>query len=711
MPSDRESVLRFDLAVQKSHPLVYAAAFLTALTGHALGVFVLNMPVSIAIAGLSAICAVATYALFRRGIDRRILNPIWIGTDVFLVTLGVYATGGSASPWFIWYLATAASTAFAVGKRASYIVSVANAIAYVAVLVFMGQATFVNDVLLLAAARMLFLFGASFFFLAGIANLQQKRLVIRQLENEQARELAELTRLTEELKRRGDELEDASRRIQEADRLKSQFLANMSHELRTPMNSIIGFSEILIERLQGTIDPKHVSFLRHILTSGQHLLGIINDILDLSKIEAGKMEVFAEKFDVRPVIESVCTVMRGMAKTKMPTFIIEADDALPPIETDLAKFKQILYNLLSNAMKFSPAGSPITIGAMHVDETITISVRDQGIGIDPKNHEVIFEEFRQIDGSERRQFGGTGLGLALVRKFVQLQGGWVRVDSAPGNGSTFSFTLPIHSRAAVVSRVPDLAPSEQRAERVLVVEDDAHAYDLIATALNSAGYLSVRARHGDEAIRLAREARPIAVTLDLVLPGIDGWEVLKTLKSDAATRDIPVVIISRVDERDLGVALGADDYFVKPVDRDRLLNRVRQLTTSDQSRTRLLLIDDDTSLHELLDEELTRLGYTIESAFNGETGFAAAKANTPDVIILDLMMPGMSGFEVAGLLKDHPSTARIPILVLTSKEISADDRRELQSKVAACVQKGKSARDQLVAEIRRLRSSNLRPSA
>jgi len=711
MPSDRESVLRFDLAVQKSHALAYTAAFVTALAGHALGVFVLDIAAATAVWIISLTCPAAMYALFRQGVSRRILNPIWIGADLLFVSIGVYGTGGTNSPWFIWYLASAAATAFAVGKRASYIVSVLNAAAYIVVLLAIGQAWFVNDVLLLAIARMLFLFGASFVFLGGIANLQQKRLVIRQLENEQARELAELTRLTEELQRRGDELEEASRRIQEADRLKTQFLANMSHELRTPMNSIIGFSEILIERLNGTIDPKHVSFLRHILTSGQHLLGIINDILDLSKIEAGKMEVFAEKFDARPVIESVCTVMRGMAKTKMPTFVIEADDALPPIETDLAKFKQILYNLLSNAMKFSPAGSPITIGAMHVDETITISVRDQGIGIDPKNHEVIFEEFRQIDGSERRQFGGTGLGLALVRKFVQLQGGWVRVDSAPGNGSTFSFTLPIHSRAAVVSRVPDLVPSEQRAERVLVVEDDAHAYDLIATALNSAGYLSVRARHGDEALRLARESRPIAVTLDLVLPGIDGWEVLKTLKSDAATRDIPVVIISRVDERELGVALGADDYFVKPVDRDRLLNRVRQLTTSDQSKTRLLLIDDDTSLHELLDEELTRLGYTIESAFNGETGFAAAKANTPDVIILDLMMPGMSGFEVAGLLKDHPSTARIPILVLTSKEISADDRRELQSKVAACVQKGKSARDQLVAEIRRLRSSNLRPSA
>ena len=711
MPPDRESVLRFDLAVQKSHPLVYTAAILTALAGHALGVFVLNFKATFAIGLIALACAAAMYALFRRGGDRRVLNPIWIGTDIALVTLGVYATGGIASPWFIWYLATAASTAFAVGKRASYFVSIANTVAYFAVLLFMGQATLVNSALLSAIARMAFLLGASLFFLAGIANLQQKRLVIRELEMEHAREVDELTRLTAELQQRSDELADASRRVQETDRLKSQFLANMSHELRTPMNSIIGFSEILIERLEDRIDEKHLTFLRHILTSGQHLLGIINDILDLSKIEAGKMETYTERFEVRPVIESVCAVMRGMDRAKVPAFVINADPNLPPIETDVAKFKQILFNLLSNAAKFSPPDAPITIAAFHLgdrpdDGTITVSVRDEGIGIDPRDHDVIFEEFRQVDGSERRTFGGTGLGLALVKKFVQLQGGSVRVDSSPGRGSTFSFTLPVHSRAAVASRIPELPTADPQAERVLVVEDDAHTYALISSALGSAGYLPIRARHGEEALRLARETRPVAVTLDLVLPGLDGWEVLKSLKSDAVTRDIPVVIISRVDERDLGVALGADDYFVKPVDRDRLLDRVRQLTASNQSKARLLLIDDDVSLHELLDEELASLGYTIESAFSGESGFAAAKENAPDVIVLDLVMPGMSGFEVAGLLKDNPSTNQIPILVLTSREISADERRELQSKVAACVQKGRSARDQLVAEIGRLRRAN-----
>jgi CheY-like chemotaxis protein/anti-sigma regulatory factor (Ser/Thr protein kinase) len=390
-----------------------------------------------------------------------------------------------------------------------------------------------------------------------------------------------------------------------------------------------------------------------------------------------------------------------------PNIVVDIPAGLPQIETDLAKFKQILFNLLSNAVKFSPPERPITVRAQQIGETIAFSVRDEGIGIDPKDHEVIFEEFRQVDGTAKREFGGTGLGLALVKKFVELQGGQVRVDSEPGRGSTFSFTLPLSVKAAVVSRVQVLSPVEESAEapvadRVLVVEDDAHAYDLIASALTSAGYLSIRARHGEEAIRLARESRPCAVTLDLVLPGLDGWEVLKRLKNEEVTRDIPVVIISMIENRELGVALGADDYFVKPVDRERLLDKIRKLTSGRATRARLLLIDDDAAVHALLEEELAALGYTIESAFTGESGIRVAREALPDLIILDLMMPGMSGFEVADALKEDAATANIPILVLTSKEISADDRRELQSKVTTFVQKGKSAREHLVREIRRL---------
>ena len=395
--------------------------------------------------------------------------------------------------------------------------------------------------------------------------------------NHRVRYILRASRAFEELRRNQQRLIIAKEMAEAANRSKDDFLANMSHELRTPMNSIIGFSEILVERLDGKVEPKHLGFLRHIHASGQHLLGMINDILDLSKIEAGKMEIHPEFFSVAPVIDSVCQFMRGMARAN-PTFIVEVPPEVQQIETDLAKFKQILFNLLSNAIKFSSADKPITIRAAVDDGEITVSVRDHGIGIDPKHHDMIFQEFRQVEATVRREFSGTGLGLALVKKFVELQGGRVGVESALGEGSTVSFTLPVRSRAAVISRVHDPVPAQPRGERVLVVEDDPNAYDLIASALGSAGYLSIRARHGDEALTMARESQPAAVTLDLVLPGADGWEVLKRLKSDHDTRHIPVVIISIVDHRDQGLAAGADDYFVKPVDRERFIERLRELT-------------------------------------------------------------------------------------------------------------------------------------
>ena len=687
-----DSVRRFDLGMQRSHILVYSAGAFTGLIGAWLKVFEVQIWIGAVTWLLGCTSALVFHELFRRGYDRRILNPIWMALDVMSVNIGIVATGGLKSPWFIWYLPITAAAAFASGKRAARFVTFACAICYIGTLMLMGQATLGDDAFLLALTRMLFLFGASYFFLGGIGDLQEKRLLIRQLEADQARKVKELA--------------DANRRIQEADRLKSQFLATMSHELRTPMNSIIGFSEILVDRLDGQVEAKQYGFLKHILSSGQHLLGIINDVLDLSKIEAGKMEIYPEYFDIAPVVEAVCNVMRGMSKTA-PRFAIDIPPDLPQIETDLAKFKQVLFNLLSNAVKFSPSQTPIAIrarflGANPTDGSIVVSVQDEGIGIAPQHHEMIFEEFRQVDASVRREHGGTGLGLALVKKFVELQGGNVRVESTPGKGSIFSFTLPVKSRAAVVSRAAEIEPLDMReTDRVLVVEDDANAYDLIAAALSSAAYLPIRARHGEEALKLAREAKPAAVTLDLVLPGVDGWEVLKRLKSDEETRNIPVVIISVVDNRELGVALGADDYFVKPVDRDRLLQRIAEMT-SRQTRPRLLLIDDDHTVHTLLDAELAEHGYKFESAFNGEEGLRAARENAPDVIILDLMMPGMSGFEVAGSLKDDPITANIPILVLTSKELTADDRRDLQSKVTTFVSKGTGARDQLLREIKRL---------
>jgi signal transduction histidine kinase/DNA-binding response OmpR family regulator/ligand-binding sensor domain-containing protein len=508
------------------------------------------------------------------------------------------------------------------------------------------------------------------------------------------------------------ELQAKNREAEEANQAKSRFLANMSHELRTPMNAIIGFSEILIDRLETQIDAKSQNFIRSILSSGKHLLEIINDILDLSKVEAGRMELLPETFPVRSAIESICQVMRGMSTRKAISFAVEIEPDVNAIETDQAKFKQILYNLLSNAVKFSPNESVISIHARRVEateeqpESISIGVTDPGIGIASENLTLIFEEFRQVDGTLNRQYGGTGLGLSLVRKFVELQGGTLTVNSQIGKGSTFTFTLPVHFAGTTIpSPIINVDGTViPPGERVLVVEDEDVAYSTLATYLQSAAYVPIRARNADEAMRLARTIKPVAITLDIVLPGAQGWDVLRALKADAATSDLPVIIVSMIDNRELGLAFGADDYFVKPVDWTRFTRRLREiaLRTSAPKRPRLLLIDDDVSVHDMLETELTRQGYQLEKAFSGTEGLEKAWIGLPDVIILDLAMPGMSGFEVAAHLKQSDATSRIPILAFTAKELTDDDREQLRGGFIAVVAKGTSSGKRLIQAIQAL---------
>ncbi|HUP62798.1 MAG TPA: ATP-binding protein [Thermoanaerobaculia bacterium] len=373
------------------------------------------------------------------------------------------------------------------------------------------------------------------------------------------------------------ELQTKNREALEATEAKSMFLANMSHELRTPMNAVIGFSAILIEKLEKTADPKHLNFLKMIHAAGEHLLNIINDILDLSKVEAGKMQFFPEPFRVRDAVESVCHVMRGVSRQKAQ-FEIDVPDDLPLLESDPAKFKQVLYNLLSNAVKFSPQGSTVMVVARQIrtpacDAAISLSVIDRGVGIAEENLGSLFDEFRQVGAPAQEK--GTGLGLSLVKKFVEMQGGQISVRSRTGRGSTFMVVLPVRWQgASPAQRTADQWPE---GDRVLLVEDEAADYCVTKDALESAGFIPIRARRGEEALRLARTVRPVAITLDIVLPDIDGWEVLKMLKGDPATRDIPVVIISRADNRELGFALGADDYLIKPLDSAQLLFRLAQV--------------------------------------------------------------------------------------------------------------------------------------
>jgi signal transduction histidine kinase/CheY-like chemotaxis protein/ligand-binding sensor domain-containing protein len=505
------------------------------------------------------------------------------------------------------------------------------------------------------------------------------------------------------------ELQVRNEQAEEANRAKSIFLANMSHELRTPMNAIIGFSEILLERLQERLEPKYVGFLRSILQSGQHLLSIINDILDLSKVEAGKMELYPETFAVRHAVDSVCQVMKGLSQKKGITFDIDIADEVREIETDHAKFKQILYNLLSNAVKFSKTNGVVTIRARRAaGELVAVAVTDSGIGIAPENQRAIFDEFRQIDTATSRSYGGTGLGLSLVKKFVELQRGTVTVSSTLGEGSTFTFTLPLRFAGSSIPS-PIIGPGGiviPPGERVLVIEDEDDAFDTLAAYLQSAGYVPIRARTEQEAIDRARVMTPRAITLDLVLPGVEGWQILRSLKADPATAEIPVIIVSMLENSELAMAFGADDYFVKPVDWPRLLRRLSEITGREHGGgARLLLVDDDLAVHQMLEQELTRAGYLFESATTGAEALERAERSRPDVIILDLMMPGMSGFELAERLRQRESTARIPIVVLTAKDLTPADRERLRHGVSGLVMKGSAAGTRLIRAIRLLDSS------
>jgi signal transduction histidine kinase/CheY-like chemotaxis protein len=700
---------RFKLAVQRSRILFYTFASIVALLYEAIGVFSVGVPFILMLGSLAILSAVILYLTYRHW-WRVNLDPLWFLLDGALVTWMVYATGGVESPWFPWYVASMSEAAVVGGFRWAVVMALLDSIGYMAVLMGLGQVTFPSDAFFHHLAVILSLFCAPAFFLWGTVELQRKRKIIKQLKENESHKVAELTRLTEALDQRTTELADANLKIRQADRMKSQFLANMSHELRTPLNSIIGFSEILQTRLERDLPDKYMRFLQNINASGEHLLGIINDLLDLSKIEAGKMEVNAERFSIESVLRGVCTIMKGIADKRGIEFELEFQPTLPALEADPVKVKQVFYNLLSNAVKFSKDKSTIRISARKLDggasplgeEALEVSIADDGIGIDPQFHEAIFDEFRQVDNTSTRTFGGTGLGLTLVKRFVELHRGQVLVDSSLGKGSVFNVTLPVHFKG-VVGRTAETPPTLRTPNglcHVLVVEDDPSAYEAVSAQLAKERMIAVRARFGEEAIRLARETRPAVITLDIILPDMDGWEVLKRLKEDPLTRSIPVVIVSLLDNRELGLALGAEDYFMKPIEGQAFIQRLKELVPpGNVEESTLLLIDDDARLHEMLDALLLPQGYLLDHAMTGVEGLRMASAKGYAIVILDLLMEEMDGFQVAQELKAAERTRDLPILVLTAKELTQEDRKRLSGKVTTMMQKGATSAADLVGAV------------
>jgi signal transduction histidine kinase/CheY-like chemotaxis protein/HAMP domain-containing protein len=499
------------------------------------------------------------------------------------------------------------------------------------------------------------------------------------------------------------EVEEKSRQLEMASQHKSQFVASMSHELRTPLNAIIGLTEMMVSNATRFGTEKAAEPLRRVHRAGTHLLGLINQVLDLSKIEAGKLELSPETVNLAPLLEDVIGTARQLAEQNKNRLVVESPENLGTLTVDPMRLRQILLNLLSNACKFTKQGEVKLRVKKVVDgrNWIEIAVADTGIGMTPEQQAKLFEEFTQADSSTARQYGGTGLGLAITRKLARMMGGDVTVASEPGKGSVFTVRLPGSAEAQARSSTGSDGRHSPAADRVLVIDDDATARELIADHLKAEGFSVATAAGGVEGLKLAKDLRPTAITLDVMMPDLDGWSVLAALRKDPELAEIPVIMITIVDEHRRGIALGAAGYLTKPIDRDRL-HRVITRFRASAAPTRVLLVEDDAVQRERMRGWLEGPQWTVREAANGREALDRLKEGKPDVILLDLMMPEMDGFAVVAALQKEATWRDIPVIVITSLDLDAKDRERLNAGVQFVLVKERFQPADLVERIRRL---------
>ena len=548
-----------------------------------------------------------------------------------------------------------------------------------------------------------------------------------------ARDVTDVKRFEQTLQQKNTELEAASR-------MKSEFLANMSHELRTPLNAIIGFSEVLKDGLMGPMTDQQRGFISNIFSSGQHLLSLINDILDLSKIEAGKMSLDLESVQVSSLLANSLAIIREKASTRGIRLTLDSAEDLGAIQTDARKLKQIVYNLLSNAVKFTGDGGQVTLQVSSVpraavgepsgtwqgsrsfplpenefDHFLRLSVSDNGIGISQEGLDQLFKPFSQVDTGLARKFEGTGLGLAMVKLLAELHGGVVAVESAVGEGSRFTVWVPLReretspARAAIAATPPSTRPAAG-VRVALVVESDFKSAELIRVQLEAEGFTVLHAASGEEALVLAVQQPLSLITLDILLPNMDGWEFLGRIKQLSALKRIPVVIISILADRNKGYALGAAAVMQKPISRQELFESLTDLGLAPLKPGKaltVLVVDDDPKAVELIAVHLTSMGSTVQRAYGGREAMLLVQQALPDLIVLDLMMPEVSGFDVVEALREQPASARIPILIVTAKQITEDDRAQLNGYVVTIMEKTTLDHDRFAAEVRRATSPQL----
>jgi signal transduction histidine kinase/CheY-like chemotaxis protein len=673
--------------------------------------------VSVGCAGLWAICLCLGYLM-------PVLLPVWVAVAILSVMIGLPYLGGRGlvallvGAWLVIVavcLFSLRREMFDIMGIPPWVISglmalgVPSATAYIFILLRQYSDRLTKTLAVTQAAN---------------AALRESEL---SLERRVEDRTAELERANQDLTKSEWELAITRDQALEASRAKSVFLASMSHELRTPMNAIIGYSEMLEEEAEERGAQEFVADLQRILSAGRHLLTLINSILDLSKIEAGKMDLFVEPIEVQAVVAEVVSTIRPLVQKNGNTLEVHVDEAVGTMRADLTKLRQSLFNLLSNASKFTKNGLITLLVRRETEvgaDTVFFVISDTGIGMSPEQLSRLFQAFSQAHASTTQEFGGTGLGLVITRQFCELMGGDVSVESVAGKGTTFTIRLPAEVRDPSAATAQEPRPQEvlpqqtqqprapgvevaQPLGRILVIDDDPSVGDLVRRFLGKEGFLVVTAAGGEEGLRLAAEMRPDIITLDALMPGMDGWTVLSQLKADTELAAVPVIMLTMLDDKSLGFSLGASDFLTKPIRRDVLLTTVQRYCARPSDR--VLLVEDDELTRDLIRRLLESEGFQVVEAVNGRVALDEVAKREPNLILLDLLMPEMDGLEFLAEFGRQERWRSIPVVVVTAKELGAVERGRLNGYVEGVLQKGEFSRDELLAKLRALVAAHRRP--